>query len=283
MSKCWYCNEELTTANYCDEHIGICTKCYGSMFKVSNEFVKGLTDKISDLEAKLADKELELQQKNKLILQENGECILCGDCYCINNDVRKIVEENNLLKQQLEESFTEKDVEGLIKDREETIKSLKDQLTELKTENMNIFEYSQKLEKQLTEKEQKLKEYELVIRLDVSLIKQLEEQLSNKEKEIESLKIDLEAKDFNINTLMEQRKRKQKFYNQDKISFAVEQLELLKQKMANFDLPNNPKLYNNDMFCGGFDSHYIKTKEEINNQIEELKNQLTHRHEDKGE
>ena len=43
------------------------------------------------------------------------------------------------------------------------------------------------------------------------------------------MKIDLEAKDFNINTLMEQRKRKQKFYNQDKISFAVEQLEKVKE------------------------------------------------------
>lgn len=54
MSKCWYCNEELTTANYCEDHMGICTKCYGSMFKVGNEFVKSLTDKISNLEAKLA-------------------------------------------------------------------------------------------------------------------------------------------------------------------------------------------------------------------------------------
>ena len=57
MSKCWYCNEELTTANYCDKNIGICTKCYNSMFKVSNEFVKCLTDKIADLEAKLAESE----------------------------------------------------------------------------------------------------------------------------------------------------------------------------------------------------------------------------------
>lgn len=55
MSKCWYCNEELTTANYSDKHIGICTRCYNSMFKFSDVFVKGLTDKIADLELKLAD------------------------------------------------------------------------------------------------------------------------------------------------------------------------------------------------------------------------------------
>ena len=67
MSKCWYCNEELTTANYCDEHIGICTKCYGSMFKVSNEFVKGLIDKIADLETKLAESEKEIEDYQKLI------------------------------------------------------------------------------------------------------------------------------------------------------------------------------------------------------------------------
>lgn len=61
MSKCWYCNEELTTANYCEDHMGICTKCYSLMFKVSNDFVKGLTDKIADLEAKLAEKESKIE------------------------------------------------------------------------------------------------------------------------------------------------------------------------------------------------------------------------------
>ena len=70
---------------------------------ISIEQVKQLQDQIVDLKAKLAESEAELEQKNKLIIQENGECILCGDCYCINNDVRKIVEENNKLKQRLAE------------------------------------------------------------------------------------------------------------------------------------------------------------------------------------
>ena len=57
MSKCWYCNEELTTANYSEEHIGICTKCYRSMYQ-GNKIVKGWMDKISDLESKLAQSKL---------------------------------------------------------------------------------------------------------------------------------------------------------------------------------------------------------------------------------
>ena len=50
------------------------------------------------------------------------------------NDFLKCVEEkteeNNQLKQQLEESFTEKDVEGLIEDRNKTIKFLQKELAE---------------------------------------------------------------------------------------------------------------------------------------------------------
>lgn len=75
MSKCWYCNEELTTANYCDEHIGICTKCYCSMFQVSNEFVKGLMDKIADLEAKLALTEKTLELIAKSVLSDGTSCM----------------------------------------------------------------------------------------------------------------------------------------------------------------------------------------------------------------
>lgn len=53
---------------------------------------------IADLETKLKESEKE----NKLIIQEYGECLLCGDGYCINNDVAKIVQENKKLKQDKE-------------------------------------------------------------------------------------------------------------------------------------------------------------------------------------
>lgn len=93
----------------------------------------------------------------------------------------------------------------------------------------------------------------------------LESKLAEKDKEIEGMKIDLEAKDFNINSLMEQRKRKQKFYNQDKISFAVEQLEKVKENIkkvpiTDFDLSGNfEKMYKQDAI------------RQIGNQIKQLR------------
>jgi hypothetical protein len=68
--KCWYCNEELTSATYCDEHIGICTKCYRSMFQ-GNKIVKGWMDKISDLEAKLAEQPKQIVDKIKDFVYNN--------------------------------------------------------------------------------------------------------------------------------------------------------------------------------------------------------------------
>lgn len=32
MSKCWYCNNELTAGDN-PKHLGICNKCYDEMFK----------------------------------------------------------------------------------------------------------------------------------------------------------------------------------------------------------------------------------------------------------
>ena len=60
-------------------------------------------------------------------------------------------------------------------------------------------------------------------------------------------------------------------HNQDKISFAIEQLEKVKELMRSIDMPNKPELYNNDMFGAGFDSHYIRVERLIDNQIERLK------------
>lgn len=73
--------------------------------KISDDFlgyVNELRQTIINIEAKLAESEKELEDKNKLIIQEDGECLLCGDGYCINNDVAKIIEENKKLKKQLE-------------------------------------------------------------------------------------------------------------------------------------------------------------------------------------
>lgn len=58
MSKCWYCNNELTTEDN-QEHFGICNKCYDEMFKSGDIIIRSLINKIADLEQELA----ELKQK----------------------------------------------------------------------------------------------------------------------------------------------------------------------------------------------------------------------------
>ena len=127
MSKCWYCNEELTTANYCDEHIGICTKCYASMFKVSNDFVKGLTDKIADLEAKLAESEEKLKAMETLREMVNEDSKL---------NYRRYIDtlaKNEQLEQQLaekEEQLNNSEQKCLICHKDQENEQLKKQLAE---------------------------------------------------------------------------------------------------------------------------------------------------------
>lgn len=69
MSKCWYCNNELTTGDS-PKHFGICNKCYDGMFKSSDTIIRSFTNKISDLEAKLAKSEKERELDNSFWKQE---------------------------------------------------------------------------------------------------------------------------------------------------------------------------------------------------------------------
>lgn len=69
MSKCWYCNNELTTGDS-PKHFGICNKCYDGMFKSSDTIIRSFTNKISDLEAKLAEKDAERELDNAFWKQE---------------------------------------------------------------------------------------------------------------------------------------------------------------------------------------------------------------------
>ena len=201
--------------------------------EITNDFLGVMNkqdQKISDLEAKLAESEKEVERLNlEFETQEDWQA---------------------KWQKQYDETL---DANETAIDFQNQNTELEKDIAELKTENMNIFEYSQKLEQQLAEKD-----------VDLSLARN----------EIDTLKHNLKVAQEHDNVMCEQYFEKCKKANQDKISFAVEKLELLKEKMANFDLPNNPKLYNNDMFCGGFDSHYIKTKEQIDNQIEELKKEM---------
>ena len=54
MSKCWYCNNELTTGDN-PKHFGICNKCYDEMFKSGDTIIRSFTNKIAELEDKLAE------------------------------------------------------------------------------------------------------------------------------------------------------------------------------------------------------------------------------------
>ena len=60
MSKCWYCNNELTTGDN-QKHFGICNKCYEEMFKNGDAIIRSLTNKIAELEKQLEEKEKLLQ------------------------------------------------------------------------------------------------------------------------------------------------------------------------------------------------------------------------------
>ena len=60
MSKCWYCNNELTTGDN-PKHFGICNKCYDEMFKSSDTIIRSLTNKIAELQKQLEEKEMLLQ------------------------------------------------------------------------------------------------------------------------------------------------------------------------------------------------------------------------------
>lgn len=63
MSKCWYCNNELTTGDN-PKHFGICNKCYDEMFKTGDTIIRSLTNKIEELQNKLA-KQSEWIENNK--------------------------------------------------------------------------------------------------------------------------------------------------------------------------------------------------------------------------
>lgn len=54
MSKCWYCNNELTTGDN-PNHFGICNKCYDEMFKSGDTIIRNLTDKIAELQKQLEE------------------------------------------------------------------------------------------------------------------------------------------------------------------------------------------------------------------------------------
>ena len=75
MSKCWYCNNELTTGDN-PKHFGICNKCYDEMFKSGDTIICSLTNKIAELQYQLEASEIQKRrhfEKVKILDKENKE------------------------------------------------------------------------------------------------------------------------------------------------------------------------------------------------------------------
>lgn len=87
MSKCWYCNNELTSGDN-PKHFGICNKCYDEMFKSGDTIIRSLTDKIAELQKQLEEKEKEIRQLDN----EKG--------MLLNNSMKLLKEKDDRLQSQ---------------------------------------------------------------------------------------------------------------------------------------------------------------------------------------
>lgn len=183
MSKCWYCNNELTTGDS-PKHFGICNKCYDEMFRSGDTIIRSFTNKISDLEAKLAESE------NKFI---------------VANNLRKNSDEV-LLNYKTKKYGLDKTIQEL-----------------------------RKMKLSLPEKEWYYKGFENCERqmsshiADLTLeVKELKQQLAEKDKELaymteQAKKFNNEAQKYFEDAYCND------FHKRDKISFALEQLEKVKE------------------------------------------------------
>lgn len=139
MSKCWYCNNELTTGDS-PKHFGICNKCYDEMFKSSDTIIRSFTNKIADLEAKLAESEEQLKEE---LVEKKGLERALSACNRQNDEfaemIKKLVREKQELKEQLanqnQDQARKAYQEGLLQkqfDKDMEIQELKYKIEQLK-------------------------------------------------------------------------------------------------------------------------------------------------------
>ena len=114
MSKCRYCNNELTSGDS-PKHFGICNKCYDEMFKSGDTIIRSFINKISDLEAKLAESE---KSKESYRLQNEQHHLQLLQFYsrlgveAFGADIHeKALETLMIMKEQLAEKEKEKEKE----------------------------------------------------------------------------------------------------------------------------------------------------------------------------
>ena len=124
-------------------------------------------------------------------------------------------------------------------------------------------------ELKIADLEAKLAEYEKFMKdNEWDSVEEMQETLNKCEKKYFDIQQELEGR----KKLCDLRYKQLQNSHQDKISFAIAELEKVKELMRNIDMPNKPELYNNDMFGAGFDSHYIRVEKLIDNQINVLRN-----------
>lgn len=87
MSKCWYCNNELTSGDN-PKHFGICNKCYDEMFKSGDTIIRSLTNKIAELKKQLEETEKKIRQLDN----EKG--------MLLNNSMKLLKEKDDRLQSQ---------------------------------------------------------------------------------------------------------------------------------------------------------------------------------------
>ena len=109
MSKCWYCNNELTTGDN-PKHFGICNKCYDEMFKSGDVIIRSLTNKIAELQKQLEEKERLLQYGKTEIkkLHKRINDIVKRDEKLFKSQPAEIVEK---IKKQIFNHFNVKNME----------------------------------------------------------------------------------------------------------------------------------------------------------------------------
>ena len=100
MSKCWYCNNELTSGDN-PKHFGICNKCYDEMFKSGDTIIRSLMNKIEELQKQLKSQPAEIIEKIKDYKGEYFEWKIGNKIY----PAFKITEEDldNILKEYQKE------------------------------------------------------------------------------------------------------------------------------------------------------------------------------------
>lgn len=220
MSKCWYCNNELTTGDN-PKHFGICNNCYD---EINKEFLSAIKDWKRLVEIEKTGKE---QLKQQLEDKEKEHELLINDFEEETEKLRKQIKQES----DARERFVEE------------VKNLKEQLQEQIDYKDEYYHYWQETKKELAKKDAELEKITRIVAYRDNMDRAT---VINGVKFSDEQIITLQNIDYFADK-----------HNQDKIEFAVEQLEQTRKLVD--ELLDNCR-----------DKQY-KVWEVFDNQINELK------------